>query len=228
MIKILIASASKPFLQRNKDLLTRGYIQIFTTTSGDEAVRLHREHQFDLILAELRLEDMGGDALCSAVRTEESLKQVAVILICHDHPEEHVRVGQSGADAKIIRPVQPEQIIDAVGSLLGLQLGRVKRALFMVRVLSRKGDVEFCCVSIDISVTGIFLETDYYLDLGDRIICQFTPPGASQMEVEGDVARSVKTQDNRYKYGVQFVGLPLQFRKEIEKYVISVVQKSGA
>lgn len=228
MKKILLASTSKSFLQRNKDLLTRGNIQIYTTANGTEAVRLHREHDFDLILSELRLEGICGDALCSTVRSEEGSKKVAVILICHDNSDDHARVGQSGADAKIIRPIQPEQIIDAVGSLLGLQLGRVKRALFSVKVLSKKGGVEFCCVSIDISVTGIFLETDYYLDLGDRIICRFTLPGGSEIEAEGDVARSVKTQENVFKYGVHFVSLPLIYRKEIERYVAAVARRNGA
>jgi len=223
MKKILLASASKSFLRRNKDLLTRGEIQILTTNSGAEAVQLHKEHNFDLILSELRLEDMGGDTLCAMVRSEESLMNVAVILICYDNPDENARVGQSGADAKIIRPVQPDQIIDTVSSLLAVQIGRVKRALFTVRVLSKKGTVEFSCVSIDISSSGIFLETEYYLDLGDRIICQFTLPGASEIETEGDVVRSVKTPESIYKYGVQFVGLPLSSRREIESYVASVV-----
>lgn len=227
MKKILLASASKAFLARNRDLLARKDIRLETTHSGAEAIRLHKEQQFDLILSELRLEDIGGDSLCSLVRSEESSTKVAVILICHDNPDEHARVGQSGADAKIIRPVQPDQIIDAVGSLLGMQIGRVKRALFTVRVLSKKGEVEFSCVSIDISVSGIFLETEYSLDLGDRIVCQFTLPGASQIVVEGDVVRSVKTLESTYKYGVQFVGLPFASRKEIERYVASVVMPSA-
>jgi len=228
MKKILLASTSTAFLARNKDLLTRGDLQIFTTNSCSEAIRLHKEQNFDLILSELRLEDMGGHALCSIVRSEENSAKPGVILICHDNPDEHARVGQSGADAKIIRPIQPDQILDTVGSLLGVQIGRVKRALFTVRVLSKKGVVAFYCVSIDISITGIFLETDYCLELGDRIICQFTLPGASEIETEGDVVRSVKAPEGVYKYGVQFVGLPFTSRKKIESYVASVLKEKIA
>lgn len=228
MKKILLASTSKAFLARNKDLLTRGDIQTFTTDSCAEAIRLHKEQNFDLILSELRLQDMGGDSLCSILRSEEGPTKAAFILICHDNPDEHARAVQSGADAKIIRPIQPDQIIDTVGSLLGVQIGRAKRALFTVRVLSKKGEVDFSCISIDISISGIFLETDNYLDLGDRIICRFTLPGSSEIETEGDVVRSVKTLEGIYKYGVQFAGLPFTSRKEIERYVASVGKERTA
>jgi c-di-GMP-binding flagellar brake protein YcgR len=112
-------------------------------------------------------------------------------------------------------------MIETIGSLLEVQLTRTQRAIFRVRVLSKKGTVQFDCVSLDISITGILLETEHHLDIGDRIICRFTLPGASMIETEGDVVRSVKTPDSNYRYGVQFVGLSLSSRREIERYVAS-------
>lgn len=216
-----MVSSSKSFLARNKNLLTREDFQLNTAQSGAEAFQLHREHRFDLIIADLHLHDMGGDTLCANLRSGEIAQNVAILLICYDKAAEHVRVAQSGADAKIIRPVQPEQIIDTVGSLLDMPLGRTKRAMFTVKVVSKKGAVEFYCVSRDISITGILLETEYHLDIGDRIICQFTLPGASQIEAEGDVVRSSKAQESAYLYGVQFVGLPLSSRRLIDNFVVT-------
>lgn len=216
-----MVSSSKSFLARNKNLLTREDFQLNTAQSGAEAFQLHREHHFDLIIADLHLHDMGGDALCANLRSGEIAQNVAILLICYDKAAEHARVAQSGADAKIIRPVQPEQIIDTVGSLLDMPLGRTKRAMFTVKVVSKKGAVEFYCVSRDISTTGILLETEYHLDIGDRIICQFTLPGASQIETEGDVVRASKAQESAYLYGVQFVGLPLASRRVIDNFVVT-------
>ena len=82
--------------------------------------------------------------------------------------------------------------------------------------------MEFDCISIDISVTGILLETEYKLAVGDRIICRFALTGESQIEVEGDVVRSIDPHNYIHKYGVQFIGLPLACRKQIENYVESV------
>lgn len=221
MKKILLVSSSKSFLARNRNLLTREDFQITTSLSGGEALQLHQEQHFDLIMADLHLHDMGGDTLCTNLCNGDSTRNVAFILICYDKADEHARVVQSGADAKIIRPVQPEQIIDTVGSLLDMQLGRTKRAMFTVKVVSKKGAVEFYCFSRDISITGILLATEYHLDIGDRIICQFTLPGAEQIAAEGDVVRSVKAQESTYLYGVQFVGLPLSSRRVIDNFVVS-------
>jgi DNA-binding response OmpR family regulator len=221
MKKILLVSSSRSFLERNKTLLTRESFELFTAGGGEEALRLQEEHRFDLVLADLHLKDLEGDAVCSRLRSDENYGNTAVILICYDKAEEHERVSRCGADAKIIRPIQPEQMIETVGSLLEMQLTRTQRVIFRVRVLSKKGAVEFDCVSLDISITGILLETEHHLDIGDRIICRFTLPGASMMETEGDVVRSAKAQESSIRYGVQFVGLSLSHRREIERYVAS-------
>jgi len=205
----------------------REEFQLITAQSGAEALQLQKEYLFDLILSDLHLLDMGGDTLSSTLRSEEISRNVVIILICYDNADEYSRIAKSGADAKIVRPVQPEQIIETVGSLLDMEIGRPKRAIFTVKVSSKKGEVEFDCISIDISITGILLETDYPLDIGDRIFCRFTLPGASKIETEGDVVRSVKILESTCKYGVQFVGLSLSSRKEIVSYVTSTRNKAS-
>lgn len=228
MKKILIVSSSKAFLARNRNLLTRDDFQLVTAHNGADALLLQNKHLFDLILADLYLEDMGGDTLCSLLRSEDSSKNVAIILICYDKTDDHARVTQSGANAKIIRPVQPDQIIDTVSSLLHMQIGRTKRAIFKVKVLTKRSGDAFYCVSLDISITGILLETEHRLEIGDRIACQFTLPGACQIENEGDVVRSASTDSSLYRYGVQFIALPLTSRREIENYVAAAQKKDLA
>jgi CheY-like chemotaxis protein len=226
--KILIVSSSKSFLERGRNLLTGKDFQVITAQSGAEALQLQKEYLFDLVLSDLHLLDMGGDALSSALRSEKISRNVFIILICYDNADEHSRIARCGADAKINRPVKPEQIIETVGSLLDMEIGRPKRALFTVRVLSKKGEEKFDGISIDISITGILLETEHTLAIGDRIICQFTLPGGSQIEIVGDVARSVKILENIYKYGIQFVDLSLSSRKEIVSYVTSIRNKTAS
>lgn len=225
--KILLVSSSKSFLERNSNLLKGEGFQIITTQTGIEALQLQKENRFNLILSDLHLLDMGGDALTKALRTDEASKNVAIILICYDNADERARIADSGADARIIRPATPEQILETVGSLLDIQIGRPKRAMLTVKVLGRKENVEFDCISIDISNTGILLETEYPLVIGDRISFKFTLPGASQIESEGDVIRSVNILECTYKYGVQFVGLSLSSRNDILSYVTSFRNKSA-
>lgn len=223
--KILLVSSSKSFLERNMSLLKGEGFHIITAQSGAEALQFQNEHHFDLILSDLHLLDMGGDTLSKTLRKDEISKNVAIILICYDNEDERARIAKSGADAKIIRPAKPEQILETVGSLLDVQIGRPKRVMFTVKVVGKKGWAEFDCISIDISTTGILLETEFSLVIGDRISCKFALPDANLIEAEGDVVRSVKILDTSYKYGVQFVGLSISSRKDIMNYVSSVRNK---
>ncbi len=225
--KILLVSSSKSFLERNASLLKGEGFQIITAQSGLEALQLQKEYHFNLILSDLHLLDMGGDALTKALRNDDTSKNVFIILICYDNADERARIADSGADAKIVRPAKPEQILETVGSLLDMQIGRPKRAMLTVKVSGKKGNAEFDCISIDISNTGILLETEYPLVIGDRIHFNFTLPGAGLIETEGDVIRSVNILERTYKYGVQFVGLSLSSRNAIVSYVTAFRNKAA-
>jgi len=80
MKKILLISTSKIFLKRNTNLLTGRGLEIFTAANGEDALKLHEEQTFDLILSELELDGMDGSRLCSEIRMMKNSSQVSVIL----------------------------------------------------------------------------------------------------------------------------------------------------
>jgi len=69
MKQVLLASESEGFLERNTELLLQRGFKILTVTSGETAIKLHRENPLDLIIADYKLNDMSGHTLCSAVTT---------------------------------------------------------------------------------------------------------------------------------------------------------------
>lgn len=127
MKKVLLASVSNAFLRRNTNLLQRREFQLYTATSGAVVVKMHEEYRFDLILCDLALDDMDGCTLCSLVRNADNDQHVPVILICHNMPDNIARVEQSGADAMLLKPIEPISLIETIGSFLGLEIGRSKR-----------------------------------------------------------------------------------------------------
>jgi len=221
MKKVLLASASRAFLNRITNLLLKRGFQLFTATSGAEALKLHHEHFFDLILSDLELEDMGGNKFCSLTHSGESLRYVPVILTCHNIPASIEKVRRSGASAILIKPIDPLQLVETIGRFIDLQIGKSKRVVLKVTVISRKHEQEFTCFSHDLSNTGILLETDYQLELGNRIVCRFALPGSCQIEAEGEVIRSMCTLEGKALYGVKFIDLPLSCRRGIDDYVAS-------
>lgn len=221
MKKVLLASASKVFLRRNANLLMRRGFQLFTALSGSESLKLHEEFDFDLILADFKLDDMCGCTLCSLIRKKETSRHVPIILTCHNIEGSIERVEQSGADAMLLKPIDPMHLMDTLGSFLGLQLGRSKRVILKVTVFSKDQLMEFTCLSHDISNTGILLETDHQLALKSRIICRFTLPDTCHIEAEGQVIRCMSGAECENIYGVKFIALPLSSRKAIDGYVAS-------
>lgn len=223
MKKILLASSSSSLLERNHNLLKRRGFQLFTATTGREACQFHRDHRLDLIIADMQLGDMGGDKLCTRVRAEGTSRDVAVIIVCHDNPDHLQRVAGCSADAMLLRPISPVQLMETVGKFLNMEMVRSKRIDFSteVQVADRKGGGTFSCHSRDISKSGIRLESNVPLATGSRITCRFSIPQIGVVDAEGHVVRHVKT-DSGNQYGVQFVDLSDATRRQIEAHVTRI------
>ena len=222
MKKILLASSSRVFLKRNYNLLMQTGCELFSVTTGHEALKLTEEHLLDLILADIRLDDMGGDKFCSLVRREEKSRDVPIILICHNISGSIERIEQTSANAMLIKPIDPFQLIKTINRFTGLQIGRPKRVEIKVIVISEKLDLEFVCFSHDISNAGILIETEYPLELGARIICKFALPSTYRMEIEGEVVRCMHLPEYNPLYGVKFMHMESSDRKLIDNYIASI------
>src|SRR6185369_1503460 len=222
MKKILLASESKVFLQRNSNVLMRKQLQLFTAVSGAESLILHEEHHFDLILSDLKLEDMTGCTFCTHVRRGEHSPQVPVILICQNSPENILNCEQGGASKLLLKPIDPAKLLWTVGSFIDVELGRSQRVKFCERILCREQNLEYFCSSYDISNSGILLESEVQPDIGSRICIQFTLPDSSRIETEGKVIRCINGPKWRKRYGVKFIDLPASCHSAINIYVASM------
>jgi len=222
MKKILLASASKVCLQRNTTLLMRRQFELFTTMSCSEALKLHEEHHFDLILSDMELEGMGGCALCTLVRSGEHSRDVPVILVSHNTPGNIQRVEQSGASKLLLKPIDPAKLLWTIGNFIDVELGRSQRVKFCERVLCKQQNLEYFCSAHDISNSGILLESEVQPDIGSRISIQFTLPDSSRIETEGKVIRCINGPKWRKSYGVKFIDLPAPCHSAINNYVVSM------
>jgi len=221
MKKVLMASPSKAFLGRNTALLMNQGFRFFTASSGSEALKLHAELEFDLILSELELNDMDSCDLCSQIHQKDDLKSLPVIIICHDKVQHLQRVKQSNAAAILLRPINPTHLLITIGSFIDMQLARSKRVGLNTTVLIKKQGMELACDSSDISATGIRLVTEHKLDLGARISCMFALPEICQIQAEAEVIRYNEASNGKAKnvYGARFIDLSMSHRNAIAKYV---------
>jgi len=125
----------------------------------------------------------------------------------------------SGAIIILDKRVEPIKLMETIGSFLGLHLGRSKRVVLEVGVFGKTGDMEFICSSHDISNTGILIETKHQLDVGSRIVCEFTLPHFCHIKTKGEISRCEATMNGHHLYGVKFIAMPLSSRKAIDGYI---------
>jgi CheY-like chemotaxis protein len=213
--KILLVNNLPGFLERNTTLLNRIGFKIYTATTVLEAIRIHRAHKVNLIIAMLEMPETGGDRLCSLIRQDSELRKVSILLICQPTPGQIEKASQCGANAWICKPVQPGLLLQEVGKLIAIPTRLDHRTSIHGIVRCRW----FSGISRNISVSGILCETDVQIDPEEVITDMSVFVRSREIIADGRVARAVNLQNGLYNYGVQFIGLAPEHRQEIATFI---------
>lgn len=219
MKKILLVNNKEAFLDRNRSLLNRAGFLILTATSAEEALRTCRDQAVDLIIALLDLPETGGDLLCSLVRREPELKNIAIILVCYATAAELERASNCGANAVLTKPVRPELILEQAGRFLKMPARRDYQADFRARVSGARKSSPFSGKTLNISTAGILCETVTPLRQDDLLTDLLLEIDSQRIVADGKVVWSESMPDGNYNHGVQFTRLAPESRERIEQFV---------
>jgi DNA-binding response OmpR family regulator len=218
MQKILLVSDSPGFLERNKLFLERSGFRLFTAASAVEAIELQREVHAQVIIAMLDQRDKGGEEFCSRIRRDPELKKVSIILVCYNAPEALARAAACGADAWMIKPLQPHLLLETVENLLLGHQPREHRVQLTAPVSGHHGTMRFTGILHNISVSGLLCETDLELAPDDQATLHIEL-GSDEIVADGKVARRVVMSGGRYNYGIRFTRLAPAARRQIATLV---------
>lgn len=224
MKKALLVDDVKLFLAMEKSLLNRQNLQIFTATSGPEAIDIHKKEHVDLILLDLNMPNMNGDEVCRIIRSSDTLKSVAIIMVTTSSRKEDVEACMNaGANDYITKPINATELLNKVGRYLDIQHRQSLRVLSRVEVKAQKGNKEFLSYAVNISSTGMLLESSDSISVGDLIkTALFLPGSFHAIKVEGTVVRKVENGAGKMpNYGVKFLNITEEDRGIIERYVNS-------
>jgi len=202
-------------------MLARSDFRIFTATSGEEALTIHKREQVDLIIVDLDMSGISGDKLCSLIRNNPALKQVSVIIVCTGTASDLQRVSRCKANAHVTKPLRPMQFLEKVGQLLDVPERKSYRVLLKVTVDGEDGRESFFCSSQNISASGILIETDKVLAKGDRISCSFFLPRSEHVVASAEVMRIAPSSNGTYHYGIRYLDLDPAYRAAIEAFIAS-------
>jgi twitching motility two-component system response regulator PilH len=131
---ILIADSDRVLQQAVATRMTAAQIQTVCADDGNEALCLLNETTPDLLIAQIALPDKNGYSLCRYVRGEPEFHSMPVVLIDSRFDASNRSLAyNSGANAYICEPLEPDELIKVVRSLLeskrGYNVGPISEVL---------------------------------------------------------------------------------------------------
>jgi CheY-like chemotaxis protein len=219
MKKILLVNAARYFFDEGKSLLDRRDFEVFLAAEAKQALQIHRKERVDLIVADFALPDMTGDALCAHIRSETETRAVSSIIVCPDSPAEIALASGCGANIVLKKPFPAKTLLQHVEKLLAISIRKGYRVLLRARVKGAQDDSVFFCTSQNLSVTGMLIECDRNLAIGEQMAVSFFLPGAAHITADGEVVRTEQMPDGKHHCGIRFTAIAQEFQDEIEKFI---------
>jgi len=217
MKKIIIAETILRKLERNS-FFKRSNIEFLVAHSSEEILNIHRAKKVDLIVAEDVLPSMGGAQLCSLIRSDKELKDVSIILVCNDAEPYRSRCKNAGANVLLPKPLDPGALLWKASELLVVQQRKDMRAKLRVDIKGLETNTSFFAEILNISISGLQIETDQELREDGRLACTFKI-AHNELTVQCNVQRMEKTASGKFRYGAKFINCDTRTLIIIEHYV---------
>src|SRR5579859_5589078 len=190
--RILLVDNSRGALIFHESLLRRRKATITTALAGSEALAKAREEQPHLIMFGYDLFDMSAPEFCREIRNDEVTKMISLLFVGDRANEEHGnRCLKAGCNDVIYKPVLQHELDDKIAKLTSIPARRQLRTLTRVEVSVDNRGRFILGRSMNISATGMLLETDRVLPGEGPLRLQFYLPGESRpVQVTIEVLRS--------------------------------------
>lgn len=219
MKKVIVEKEFYAVLDKRGDILGRSDLRVFAAATAEEALEIQKAEKADAVVVSLDIPGMGGDRLCSLLRAKEETKKIHIVLACGGSKSDFKRSEACGASACIITPVNPDALYSIICQALNIPERKGIRVLIKVQVEGRFKSEPFYCSSKDVSISGIFIETEKTLAKGDVLTCSFYLPDTDRIDARGEVVRVSKTDIEQYQYGVKFEAIEPESEAAIQAFI---------
>jgi DNA-binding response OmpR family regulator len=222
MKKILLVDDAKVFLEVERALFLRTGAQIYTATTGAEALRLALNEKPDIILLDLVLPDITGDKVCMQIKTAPATSGIPIIMVTTISREEEMeRCRRAGCDDYVTKPINYTEMLAKVAQILRIPHRVSRRVLVRMEINTDKETHVLYGSSVDLSISGMLIECTHVLRVGDPMVVRFFLPGRSEILARGRIVRSQSAELRKFRYGFQFEELADADREAISLLVRS-------
>lgn len=93
-------------------LSSSGFVNVLTAKDGMQALSITKEARPDLVILDIMMPTMDGFAYCKAVRQDESLAHMPILVqTVLEDAEQKVQAFRAGANDYICKPIAPEELV---------------------------------------------------------------------------------------------------------------------
>ena len=152
--------------------------RVLTAASGKEGLELAHRHRPDVILLDLFMPELDGEAVCRMLRADPLLQDTPVVMLtASQRAEDYERSIRAGANQVLTKPIHRVALIDAVSRYLqsptprGMPRVDVATA---VRILRAAG--ECSGTATNLSRGGLFVESSCDATPSEEVALEFSLP----------------------------------------------------
>lgn len=117
--KILIVDDEADILTLETERLKRAGYDILTADSAEGAINLLAKNAMDLILLDLVLPKMQGDALCKLLKSNDRLKNIPIIIFTASSIRMPENFAELGADDYLLKPFEAADLMEKIKKFIG-------------------------------------------------------------------------------------------------------------
>ena len=138
MPRILVADDSAEARQILRAVLTHAGHEVVEAENGAEALKRAQAEPFDLVISDGLMPVMDGFRLCLEMKRDPELAGLPFIFhtASFTHPDDLQLASAMGADAYLLKPVEPAELIRAVDEILRSHTSGGRTALTEARLVS--------------------------------------------------------------------------------------------
>jgi uncharacterized protein (TIGR02266 family) len=220
--KILVVDDAPVFLELGSLFLARSGSVITASYGGEALVAMERERP-DVVVTDLYMPGMDGDALCREIKGDLQLRHIPVIIVTSgESADERARAVLAGADDVIAKPIRRLSLIQAVNRFLRPPpLRGLPRVAVETPVRVQVELEEALGYARNLSRGGIFVEADAAPAPQTEVGLHFQLPGLD--EFLASTARVIWRRQPGVEepagMGLQFLALDRTGGRRIEEFV---------
>lgn len=225
--KVLLADDIELFLELERNFLQREDLDLLIAKDGRKALEMIRSHSPQVAFLGFNMPGMSGVECCREIKNDTTLADTSVVMVVAAGKPEYVEACRDvGCDEILFKPINHGEFLSIVSRYLELDVRDDKRLKAQIRVYYGSAPQKLLSeFSVDLSAGGLYVQTDFPLEVDENLTLRLTLPGQQSMVSCNARVAWVNPKQNPRKpelppgMGIQFVDLSLEDMKSIRRFL---------